>query len=120
MSFGSCNPEEEVGGQLQKDTIVRLASIREGLKNLQPFLVQGTSRPPFDRGQGWGLPFAPVSLHFNNKTQNILALMYVFIVSCCTCSCLLTSCTLAELRLRLWDLQALLYTDGVRYSYVLR
>ena len=37
MSLGSHSPEEEVGGQLQKDTIVRLASIREGVKNLYPF-----------------------------------------------------------------------------------
>ena len=37
MSFGSCSPEEEMGGQLQKDKIVRHASIREAVKNLLPF-----------------------------------------------------------------------------------
>ena len=74
MSFGSCNPEEEVGGQLQKDTIVRLASIREGKKPLTLFGA-GYLLPPFRQGAGVGATFAPVSLHFNNKTQNILALM---------------------------------------------
>ena len=43
MSLGSHSPEEEVGGQLQKDaiakiqlkdTIVGLHSMREGVKNL--------------------------------------------------------------------------------------
>ena len=37
--------------------------------------------PPSRQGAGVGATFALMSL-FNNKTQNILALMHVFIVSC--------------------------------------
>ena len=56
MSFGSCSPEEEVGGQLQKDTIVRLASIREGVKTFNPFWCRV---PPFRQGAGVGGDLCP-------------------------------------------------------------
>ena len=57
---------------------VGLHSLREGVKNL---LGAGYLPPPSRQGAGVGATFAPMSL-FNNKTQNILALMHVFIVSC--------------------------------------
>ena len=59
MSFGSCSPEEEMGGQLQKDKIVRHASIREAVKNLLLFLVQGTFERIF-------------KLYLNMKSQQII------------------------------------------------
>ena len=54
MSFGSCSPEEEVGGQLQKDTIVRLASIREGVKTFNPFWCRVPPAPLSAGGRGGG------------------------------------------------------------------
>ena len=44
------------GESMYQPLAVGLHSLREGVKNLKPFLVQGTSRPPLDRGQGWGQP----------------------------------------------------------------
>ena len=94
MSLGSHSPEEEVGGQLQKDTIAKIqlkdtieryncgAPQHEG-RCQKPLTLFGAGYllPPSRQGAGVGATFAPMSL-FNNKTQNILALMHVFIVSC--------------------------------------
>ena len=68
-----------------KDTIERYncgAPQHEG-RCQKPLTLFGAGYllPPSRQGAGVGATFALMSL-FNNKTQNILALMYVFIVSC--------------------------------------